>query len=219
MNIASYIDHTILKQDTTAADISTLCQEALKEGFAAVCIPPYFIAQAKSLLDRSPVKVATVIGFPLGYQSLVAKLAEIEDAIQHGVDELDIVHNLSALKSGDWDHLAKEIIACTQLAHQHGKAVKIIVESGLLTEEELIKCCELYAPIHIDYMKTSTGFAAKGADVQAVATMRQHLPNSIKIKAAGGIRTTSFAKELIATGANRLGCSASVAIVNELKEL
>lgn len=219
MSIASYIDHTILKQDTTAADISKLCQEALTEGFAAVCIPPYYIVMARQLLQNSPVKLATVVGFPLGYQTTPTKLAEISDAITAGVDEIDLVHNLAALKSGDWAYLKQEIAACTKIVHQHGKCIKVIVESGLLSTEELLQCCTTYAPLHIDYMKTSTGFTTKGADIAAVTTMRQHLPNNIKIKAAGGIRTHAFAQALIDAGADRLGCSASVAIVNEHKEL
>lgn len=219
MNIASYIDHTVLKQNTTATDISKLCQEAITEGFVAVCVPPYFVSTAKDLLKNSEVKIATVIGFPFGYQSLVSKLAEIEDAIVNGADELDVVHNLSALKSNDWEYLEQEIKSCTELVHKQNKIIKVIVESGLLNKEELKKCCKYYSPIGIDYMKTSTGFAPKGADIESVQLMRMHLPEHIFIKAAGGIRSYAFAKDLIEHGADRLGCSASVTIVNELKEL
>jgi deoxyribose-phosphate aldolase len=217
MNIASYIDHTILKPETTLADIKKLCAEAVSQNFAAVCVPPYFVKAAKELTNGSSVKVATVIGFPFGYSSTEAKLKEIEEAIADRADELDIVHNITALRDNNYDYLRDEIKACTELCHQHDKTVKIIVESGILDDDELLRCCELYAPLGIDYMKTSTGYAATGATVHAVALMRDNLPESIHIKASGGIRTFVFAKELVEAGATRLGCSASMQIVEESK--
>ena len=217
MNIASYIDHTILKPETTLADIQKLCAEAVSQSFAAVCVPPYFVKVAKELTSGSNVKVATVIGFPFGYSSTDAKLKEIEQAIADGADELDIVHNITALKDGNYPYLQNEIKACTDLCHQSGKSVKIIVESGILSDSELLKCCELYYPLGIDFMKTSTGYAQTGATVRAVELMRQHLPETIAIKASGGIRTFAFAKELVDAGATRLGCSASIHIVEESK--
>ena len=215
MNIASYIDHTILKPTTTAADVEKVCAEAMAYKFAAVCVPPYYVELAKKLLSGSDVKLATVVGFPFGYSSFAGKLAEIADAMEAGADEVDMVHNIAALKSGDWVKLGDEIKLCTTLAHMAGKHIKIIVESGLLSNEELIKCCELYAPLGIDFMKTSTGYAEVGATTHAVKLMRKHLPDKIQIKASGGIRDYAFAKELIDAGATRLGCSASVAIVSE----
>lgn len=217
MNIASYIDHTILKPETTLADIKKLCAEAVQQNFAAVCVPPYFVSAAKELTNGSNVKVATVVGFPFGYSSTEAKLKEIEQAIGDGADELDIVHNITALKDGNDAYLVNEVKACTELCHERGKTVKIIVESGILSDEELLRCCELYAPVGIDFMKTSTGYAATGATVHAVAIMRKNLPESIHIKASGGIRTFAFAKELVEAGATRLGCSASMQIVEESK--
>lgn len=217
MNIASYIDHTTLKPETTLADIQKLCAEAVEQKFAAVCVAPYFVQAAKELTNGSSVKVATVIGFPFGYSSTDAKLKEIELAIAHGAEELDIVHNITALKDGNYEYLQNEIKACTDLCHKQGKSVKIIVESGILSDEELLKCCELYAPLGIDYMKTSTGYAATGATVHAVELMRKNLPESIHIKASGGIRTFAFAQELVEAGATRLGCSASIQIVEESK--
>jgi deoxyribose-phosphate aldolase len=217
MNIASYIDHTILKPETTLADIQKLCAEAVEQNFAAVCVPPYFVQAAKELTNGSSVKVATVIGFPFGYSSTDAKLKEIEQAIAHGADELDIVHNITALKDDNYEYIQSEIKACTELCHQSGKSVKVIVESGILSDAELLKCCELYASLGIDYMKTSTGYAGTGATVHAVALMRKNLPESIHIKASGGIRTFAFAQELAEAGATRLGCSASIQIVEESK--
>jgi deoxyribose-phosphate aldolase len=213
MSVASYIDHTILKPTCTIADIEQLCAEAIEYGFAAVCVPPYYVAKAAKLLQGSDIQVATVIGFPFGYSATAAKLKEIEQAIADGATELDMVHNLAALKNKDYDYLVQEMEACTTVIHAAGKIIKVIVESGELKDEEITTCCELYAPIGIDYMKTSTGYASSGASLHAVQLMRSHLPATIHIKASGGIRDYAFAQQLIAAGADRLGCSASVAIV------
>lgn len=217
-NIAAYIDHTLLKPTTTEADVEKVCDEAKTYGFAAVCIPPYYVATAKRLLEGTAVKIATVIDFPFGYNGVVSKLITINQAIEDGADELDIVHNIAALKSGDWDSLTAEIYTCTEVIHQEGKIVKVIVESGLLSDEELIRCCELYAPFDIDFMKTSTGYAEVGATLHAVQLMRKHLPAGIAIKASGGIRDYAFAQQLVDAGATRLGCSASVKIVEGSKQ-
>jgi deoxyribose-phosphate aldolase len=213
MSVASYIDHTILKPTCTIADIEQLCAEAIEYGFTAVCVPPYYVAQATELLRGTTVQIATVIGFPFGYSDTGAKLKEIEQAIADGATELDMVHNLAALKNKDYNYLVQEMEACTCAIHAAGKIIKVIVESGELKDEEITTCCELYAPIGIDYMKTSTGYASSGASLHAVQLMRSHLPATIHIKASGGIRDYAFAQQLIAAGADRLGCSASVAIV------
>jgi deoxyribose-phosphate aldolase len=212
--LAAYIDHTILKPTTALADIEQLCQEAKEFHFAAVCVPPYFIKQSKALLANSTVKVATVIGFPFGYSNIAAKKAEIEEAIAQGADELDIVINQCALAEENWDYLAKEIITCLQPIRLHNKIVKVIIESGILLDTQIKNCCQLYAKHKVDFVKTSTGYAAEGASVHAVALMRAHLPAEIAIKASGGIRTADFAQALIDAGATRIGASASVAIVN-----
>ncbi len=214
MQVNKYIDHTILKPTTTIADIEKLCEEAKQYGFAAVCVPPPFIKKSKELLDGSDVKVATVIGFPFGYSAVEAKLAETLLAIVDGVDELDIVINLITLKNNDWLYLANEINHLFPVIKEKGKTIKIIIESGVLTDDEIIKCCDLYGAAGIDYLKTSTGYAEKGASVHAVKLFRKHLPEAVQIKASGGIRDYQFAKELIDAGATRLGCSAGVAIVN-----
>ena len=213
MNIAQYIDHTILKPTTLVSDIEKVCNEAKEYGFAAVCIPPPFVRKAKEVLQGSPVKTATVIGFPFGYSAIEAKLAEVVLALVDGADELDIVINLIALKNNDWQYLANEINHLVPVIKEKGKVVKIIIESGVLTDDEIIKCCELYGAAGIDYLKTSTGYAEKGASVHAVRLFKKHLPPSVQIKASGGIRDYAFAKELIEAGATRLGCSAGVAIV------
>lgn len=213
MQIARYIDHTILKPTTTIADIEKLCREAMEYGFAAVCVPPPFVKKVKELTAASEVKTATVIGFPFGYSAVEAKIAEALLAMVDGADELDIVINLIALKNNDWPYLANEINHLMPLIKQQNKVVKIIIESSVLNEDEIKKCCELYGAAGIDYLKTSTGYAEGGATVEAVALMRKLLPREVQIKASGGIRTYDFAKELIEAGATRLGCSASVAIV------
>lgn len=216
MNICSYIDHTCLKPTTLLADVKKLCEEATQYHFAAVCLPPPFVKAAKKLTEQTEVKVATVVGFPFGYSAIEAKIAEIVLAMVDGADELDMVINISALKNNDWQYLANEINAILPFAQNKNKVIKIIIESGILTDEEIIKCCTIYGAAGVDFMKTSTGYAEKGATVEAVELMKKHLPESVKIKASGGIKTYAFAKQLIDAGASRLGSSASVAIVSPL---
>lgn len=213
MNISKYIDHTILKPTTLISDIEKLCSEAKQYQFAAVCVPPNFVKKAKSFLIDSPVKVATVIGFPFGYSAVEAKIAEILLAIVDGADELDVVINISAIKNNDWVYLANEINHIMPIVRSNHKVIKIIIESGILSDDEIIKCCEIYGLADIDFLKTSTGYAEKGASLEAVSLFRLHLPKHIQIKASGGIRDYAFAKSLIEAGATRLGCSSGVAIV------
>jgi len=215
MKLNHFIDHTILKPTTLIADIEKLCAEAKQYEFAAVCVPPPFVKKGKELLHRTTVKVATVIGFPFGYSAIEAKLAEILLAMVDGVDELDVVVNILAIKNNDWQYVSNEINHIMPVVKSKGKTIKIIIESGVLTEEELLRCCELYGAAGIDFLKTSTGYAEVGATVEAVRTMREHLPHHVQIKASGGIRTYEFAKQLIDAGATRIGCSAGVAIVNQ----
>jgi len=197
------------------ADVEKVCKEAVEYGFAAVCVPPLYVKKAKEFLGESVVKIATVIGFPFGYCAIEAKVAEIVLAIVDGADELDMVVNISAIKNGDWTFIANEINTVMPIVRNKSKVIKVIIESGILTEEEIIKCCDIYGAAGVDYVKTSTGFAEKGASIHDVQLIRAHLADSIKIKASGGIRSYSFAKELINAGANRIGCSASVQIVKE----
>ena len=213
MSIAQFIDHTILKPTTTLADIEKVCEEAVQYGFAAVCVPPYYVRDAKQIIGSSPVKTATVVGFPFGYSHYKAKLAETEEALNEGADEIDMVMNLAAFKSNDLAYLESEIKEISEGTRQKHAVLKLIIESGILTEEEIIKCCALYKHFPVDFLKTSTGYAEKGASVEAVQIMRKHLPSSIQIKASGGIKTYQFARQLIDAGATRLGCSASVAII------
>lgn len=216
MHIGSLIDHTVLRPTTSIADVEQLCRESVEYGFAAVCVPPPFVKRAKTILAPTDVQVATVIGFPFGYSATEAKMAETVLALVDGADELDMVINLVALRQGDWDYLTREVALLTEVIHNKGKKIKVIVESGILTKDELLECCRRFGPLGIDFMKTSTGYAEKGATLEAVQLMRQYLPSVVNIKASGGIKTLAFAQQLVEAGATRLGCSASVQIVKEL---
>ncbi|RYF81564.1 MAG: deoxyribose-phosphate aldolase [Chitinophagaceae bacterium] len=213
MSLARFIDHTILKNTTTIGDVDKICKEALEHGFAAVCIPPYYVQDARKLLENSPVKLATVIGFPFGYHHYKTKQEEARLAIEEGADELDMVMNIAAFKSNDIAYVEAEIDHISRLTKENGKTLKVIIESGVLSDDEIIKCCEIYKHFFVQFLKTSTGYADKGASVEAVQLLRKHLPHTIQIKASGGIRTAEFAQQLVNAGATRLGCSASVAIV------
>jgi deoxyribose-phosphate aldolase len=212
MSIVQFIDHTILKPTTLLSDIEKLCDEAREYGFAAVCIPPYYVNDARQLLDSSKVHLATVIGFPFGYSHYRSKAEEARIALGEGATEIDMVFNLAAFKNNDLAWLETEIGEISKLTTENGAILKLIIESGVLTEEEIIRCCELYRHYPIHYLKTSTGYAEKGASIEAVRIMRSNLPSHIQIKASGGIRTYEFAKELVLAGATRLGCSASIEI-------
>jgi len=217
MSISSHIDHTLLKATARLADVEKLCREAAEYGFASVCVPPPYVKRCKLMLASSGIKVTTVIGFPMGYSLIEAKRAEASLALGDGADELDMVINLIALKNEDEDYLKKEISAIVQITGQKNKVLKAIIETGILSDDEIIRCCRLYAAAGVHFVKTSTGFAEKGATVKAVQLMRRYLPSEVKIKASGGIRTYAFAKELLEAGAERLGCSNSVTIIEEEK--
>ncbi|GHA70106.1 deoxyribose-phosphate aldolase [Pontibacter akesuensis] len=212
--LAAYIDHTILKPDATEAQVQQLCDEATKYGFAAVCVPPCYVQQSRERLGAgTQVNVATVVGFPLGYQHPKVKFLETHQAIADGANEIDVVINISALKSGKYAEVENELSDLAKFCHLKEAELKVIIETALLTEEEIVKACELCVSAGADYVKTSTGFASKGATVAHVELMRRVLPATTKIKAAGGIRTFEDAEALIKAGADRLGCSASIQIV------
>ena len=227
--INQYIDHTILKQTTTLKDVYQTCDEAHAHSFKAVCIPPYYAAAAKDYLidKKSEVKVATVIGFPFSYTTMHTKISEIQDILFY-VDELDIVQNVGLVKSGDWRLVEKEMNLmvnfiknyCKNTSFQQPKPIiKIILESGSLTDEEIIRCCKIYSGIDgVDFIKTSTGFAEQGATIHHVRLIKENIPEVMGIKASGGIRTYKFAKELIDAGATRLGCSAGIKIMEEYQK-
>lgn len=215
MKLNKYIDHTVLKPTTTLEDIKHLCMEAVEYDFAAVCVPPPFVKLSKTFVGNTETKVATVTGFPFGYSAIEAKVAETVLAIVDGADEIDMVANLLAIRNKDWEYVEKEIATIMPIVRNHQKVIKVIIESGILLEEEIVKCCELYAKYQVDFVKTSTGYAEKGATIAAVQLMRANLPANIQIKASGGIRTFAFAKELIEAGATRIGTSNGVALMKE----
>lgn len=214
MNIASIIDHTLLKPEATLAMIENLCKEAMEFGFAAVCVNPYYVKNAKILLKGSNVKVATVIGFPLGANTKEVKAFEARKAIEDGADEIDMVINIGALKDKDYDYVRDDIRAVVEAVK--GKAiVKVIIETCLLNEEEKIMACQLSKEAGADYVKTSTGFSTGGATVEDIKLIKKTIGDSMKIKASGGIRDFETAKAMVEAGASRIGASSSVKIVNE----
>ncbi|MEI6507229.1 MAG: deoxyribose-phosphate aldolase [Bacteroidota bacterium] len=209
----AYIEHTNLKPDCTNQDIIKLCEEAVEHGFYGVCISPYFVQLAKKTIKKSPVKIITVVGFPLGYSTVAAKVEETKKAIISGADEIDMVMNIQAFKSGDYVSVQNDIQAVTTACHLQNKVVKVILEIAYLNDEEIEKACRICKDCEVDFVKTSTGFAPTGATVEAIEIMRKTLPPKIKIKAAGGIRDAAFAQKLIDAGANRIGASASIQLI------
>ena len=207
-----YIDHTNLKPAATRADIEKLCAEARQWDFASVCVNPANIALAKELLAGSDVMTCTVIGFPLGQNTTAVKVAETEDAYALGCDEFDMVINVGKLKDGDTDYVRSEIAAVVAAAK--GKTVKVIIETGLLTDEEKATATRLSCEAGAHFVKTCTGFSAGVATVADIRLMAQHITEGVRLKASAGIRTYEDAKALIEAGASRLGTSAGMAIVS-----
>jgi deoxyribose-phosphate aldolase len=213
LKLASMIDHTLLKPDATQDQIAQLCFEARKYNFASVCVNPANVKLCAELLKGSPVKVCTVIGFPLGATSTDTKVFETQNAIQNGATEIDMVINIGALKSRDLELVASDIRGIVQTAHQGGAIVKVIIEAALLTDEEKTIACLLSKEAGADFVKTSTGFASGGATVEDVTLMRRVVGPAMGVKAAGGIRTLEDAENMIKAGATRIGASAGVKIV------
>ncbi len=214
-NLAATLDHTLLRPDCTETQIIQLCQEARAHGFASACVPPCYVPVAARELSGSEVAVCTVIGFPLGYSSSRGKFREAEIALAEGATELDMVLNVSLLKSGQLDAVRAEIEDLADLAEVHDALLKVIIETALLTEEEMETAARLCAEAGAHFVKTSTGFASRGASVADVELLRRVLPPHVRIKASGGIRTRAQALALLAAGADRLGTSNSLAILQE----
>ena len=212
-DIAPYIDHTLLKPDAKPEEIIKLCNEARQYKFASVCINPSYVSLSKRELVGSGVKVCTVVGFPLGATSTDAKVCETQNAVRDGADEIDMVINVGLLKGGEL-HAVEEDIRQIKRACQ-GRVLKVIIETALLSDEEKVTACILSKAAGADFVKTSTGFAQKGATAQDVALMRKTVGPYMGVKAAGGIRDTETAKAMIEAGATRIGASASVAIVKD----
>ncbi len=210
-NLAQYIDHTLLKANAERSEIEHLCNEARQYSFASVCVNPTNVALAAELLQGCSVKVCTVIGFPLGATSSFVKAMETRDAVANGATEIDMVINVGALKSKDYELVRTDIERVVESAG--GNLVKVILENSLLTDEEKVKACELSKAAKADFVKTSTGFSTSGATVEDIRLMRQTVGPEMGVKASGGIRDTATALSMIEAGATRIGASASVAIV------
>jgi deoxyribose-phosphate aldolase len=213
MSLGKMIDHTLLKPDATPDQIAQLCFEARKYGFASVCINPAWVKLCAQLLSGSPVKICTVIGFPLGATAPEVKAFECQNALDHGATEIDMVINIGALKARDLELVAKDIRGVVAAAHARGAIVKVIIEAVLLSDEEKTIACLLSKEAGADFVKTSTGFAGGGATVHDVTLMRRVVGPEMGVKAAGGVRTYADAESMIKAGATRIGASAGVKIL------
>ncbi|MBQ1826666.1 MAG: deoxyribose-phosphate aldolase [Erysipelotrichaceae bacterium] len=216
MELNKYIDHTLLKADATKSQITKLCEEAKQYDFASVCVNSGYVSLCKKLLEGSDVKVCTVIGFPLGACTTTTKATETKRAYENGADEFDMVINIGQLKDGNLDFIVDDISAVVQQAK--GKTVKVIIETCLLSDEEKVAACKCAVAAGADFVKTSTGFSTGGATAEDVALMRNTVKGSCKVKASGGIRTYADAMKMIEAGADRLGCSAGVRIMEEYQQ-
>lgn len=214
MEIAKMIDHTLLKPEATENDIMKLCREAKENNFASVCVNPCYVKLSKDILKDSSVKVCTVIGFPLGANTVSTKVFEAKNAAEDGAEEVDMVLNISKLKSKKYDYIANEIKAVVDAVKQLGNIlVKVIIETCYLTDDEKVEACKLAMSSGADFVKTSTGFGTGGATAYDISLMRKTVGNKLGVKAAGGIRTAQKAKEMIEAGANRIGTSSGIQIV------
>jgi deoxyribose-phosphate aldolase len=212
-SIASLIDHTLLRADATRSDILQLCREARDYNFASVCVNAYWVPLAAAELSGSQVKVCTVVGFPLGATSTEAKVAETEAALAVGAQEIDMVQNIGALRSGDSQAVQHDIEAVVKSAHRRGAIVKVILETALLDDDQKTAACLLAKEAGADFVKTSTGFGPSGATVHDVELMRRAVGPAMGVKASGGIRTLDDLKKMVAAGATRIGASSSVKIL------
>jgi deoxyribose-phosphate aldolase len=218
-DVARCIDHTLLRPDATAADIRKVCAEARQYGFASVCVNPYWVALVAAELAGSPVKVCTVVGFPLGASATETKVAETETAVRAGAHEIDMVLNIGELRGGNYDVVRRDIEAVVAAAHHSerprggGAIVKVILETALLDDDQKTIGCTLARLAGAEFVKTSTGFSTHGATVHDVALMRQAVGAEMGVKASGGIRTLDDLKNMLAAGATRIGASSGVKII------
>jgi deoxyribose-phosphate aldolase len=212
-SLAHMIDHTLLKPDATQDQIAQLCYEARKYEFASVCVNPANVELCSQLLKGSRVLVCTVVGFPLGATSTETKVFETQQAIRGGANEVDMVINVGALKSRDYELVERDVAAVARACHAANAILKVIIEAALLTDEEKVAACQLAKVAGADFVKTSTGFGPGGATVEDVGLMRRVVGPAMGVKAAGGIRTTEDAKRMVAAGASRIGASASIKII------
>ena len=216
MEIGKYIDHTNLKMDATIEHIARLCREASEYNFETVCVHPCYVGLAKELLEGTNVGVCCVVGFPLGMNTPKVKSFEAIDAVENGADEIDMVINVGALKDKDYEYVKAEIEEIRDSID--GKVLKVIIETSLLTSDEIIKMTEICNETFVNYIKTSTGFGSRGASVEDVKLINEHRNEVLEIKASGGIKTYEQMNELINAGATRIGTSSGVSIVTNIHE-
>lgn len=216
--LAKYIDHTVLKADADSEALRKLCAEAREYSFASVCVNPVRVREAKALLEGSGVAVCTVVGFPLGQNTVKVKGFEALEAIENGASEIDYVLNVAKVKDGDWDYIRHEMAALTAICHSYDAHVKVIFENCYLTKDEIAKCAAIAKEVRPDFIKTSTGFGTGGAVVEDVKLMKDTVGGEVKVKAAGGIRDLDTALAMIGAGAERLGCSAGIKLIEALEE-
>ncbi len=212
-SIAAKIDHTLLKPEATSADIRKLCAEALEYSFASVCVNPYWVPLVAAALKNSPVKVCSVVGFPLGASATSTKAAETKQALLDGAQEIDMVLNVGELRDGNLVAVSTDIVAVVEVSHAAGAIVKVILETSLLDDAQKILACEIAKDAGADFVKTSTGFGASGATEHDIALMRRIVGPELGVKASGGIRTLEDLKKMVTAGASRVGASASVKIM------
>ena len=214
--ISPFIEHTFLRPDTTIADIRRVCDEAIQHQFAGICIPPFFVRDARRILgDASRIRLVTVVGFPMGYTGIAAKSEEIRRAIDDGADDIDAVINIAALKSDNWNHVSQDIDSVARATHLRGKTLKLILECALLTEVEIKKVCELAQEVRITWLRTGTGMHGHPSTPEMLRTLRALAPATMKLSASGGIRTIEGARALLEAGADRLSTSAALQIIGK----
>lgn len=214
-NLAQYLDQTLLKVNTTLPLVEELCKKSVEAEIGGVCIPPFYTNAANKILTNTNTKLVTVIGFPFGYNNITAKAEAAKKVIQDGADEVDMVMTIGVFLNGNYSHVADEIESINTLCRMNDKVLKVIIETCLLSNDQIKKACEVCAEKDVDFVKTSTGFNGEGAQLETVKLMRSILPNSIKIKASGGIRDKKTAIEMINAGADRIGTSSGFTILEE----
>lgn len=212
-NLNEYIDHTLLKPNTSEEDVRLLCEQALEYNFAAVCIPPYFLKLSHTILRNTEIGLATVVGFPNGYDHIGTKVDAIKRSIDLGADELDVVINIAALKSERWQDVESEIDSLVTACRMKGKKIKLIIEAALLSNSELDQLLPIISAAAPHFVKTSTGYHVPDDQLALIQHLRERLPDTIKLKASGGIRTSEIAKALVLAGSDRLGTSSALKLI------
>jgi len=215
MILTEHIDHTCVKPDTTIGMIEQLCQEAIEYKFTTVCVPPLFVKNVKAFTAITDIKAAAVIGFPFGFSAIEAKIAEIVLAIIEGVDEIEMVINTAAVKNNDWQFLANEINTVMSVVKSKTKKMTVILETGLMTDEEIIRCCDIYGAAGVDFVKAGTGTIENALVAEQVKLIRKHLAETVHLKVATGIKNYNDAKNLFSAGTNRLSCNNSLTLLQE----